>query len=282
MALRHGSLFSGIGMIDYGLELAGFETAWQVEKDLYCRAVLQKHWPDVPKHKDVKDCGQHNLTAVDLISGGFPCIDISGAGLKAGIGTQDAPTSRSGLWYEFHRIIQELRPHWVLIENVSRLVHTADGEKVISQMEGAGYACCPLVLGARVLGAPFERKRAWILCARNDAYSNDDVGAGVGPPDLLPAATRAMEEACQEWLGLEHELASGVGRPNDSAKESESAAYADLMREVYVSPVPVERLKRIGNSAVFIIPALIGSWVAQVKKGKNLREKHDGTQAQAG
>ena len=77
MGVRHGSLFSGIGMIDYGLELANFETAWQVEIDPYCTAVLERHWPGVPRYKDVKECGvgrRHQLERVDLISGGFPCF----------------------------------------------------------------------------------------------------------------------------------------------------------------------------------------------------------------
>ena len=131
MALRHGSLFSGIGMIDFALEAVGFETAWQVEIDIYCRAILKQHWPRVPRYSDVRKCGKHNLGPIDLLSGGFPCTDISGAGLKEGIGPREAPTSRSGLWYEFHRIIEELRPRWVLIENVHRLLHTDDGEEVI-------------------------------------------------------------------------------------------------------------------------------------------------------
>ena len=101
--MRFGSLFAGIGGMDLGLERAGMECAWQVEIDPYCQKVLAKHWPDVQRFGDIKDCGAHNLEPVDLICGGFPCQDISLAGKGAGIEGE-----RSGLWSEYHRIICEL------------------------------------------------------------------------------------------------------------------------------------------------------------------------------
>lgn len=97
MTIRFGSLFSGIGGIDLGLERAGMQCVWQVEIDEFCRKVLTKHWPDVPKFNDVRECGKHNLEQVDLIAGGFPCQDISNAGKRAGIDGK-----QSGLWSEFH------------------------------------------------------------------------------------------------------------------------------------------------------------------------------------
>ncbi|KKN11577.1 hypothetical protein LCGC14_1025270 [marine sediment metagenome] len=115
--MKFGSLFSGIGGMDKGLEDAGMECAWQVEIDDYCQKVLTKHWPDVPKFKDVRDVGRKNLKPVDLICGGFPCQDVSVAGRRAGLGGE-----RSSLWWEFARIIEELRPRWVVIENVPGLL----------------------------------------------------------------------------------------------------------------------------------------------------------------
>jgi len=92
-----GSLFAGIGGWEVGLEWAGLGIAWQVEKDPRCLDVLKKHWPEVPKFTDVRECGKHNLAAVDVIAGGFPCQQISCAGKREGIGTEDSPTDRSGL-----------------------------------------------------------------------------------------------------------------------------------------------------------------------------------------
>jgi site-specific DNA-cytosine methylase len=116
-AFTFGSLFAGIGGMDLGLERAGLTCRWQVEIDPYCRKVLAKHWPDVPKLEDVRDAGAHNLQPVGLIAGGFPCQDISNAGKRAGIDGE-----RSGLWSEYARIIRELRPRYVLVENVSALL----------------------------------------------------------------------------------------------------------------------------------------------------------------
>lgn len=111
-----GSLFSGIGGLELGLERAlGWPVAWQVEQDEFCRRVLAKHWPKTERFTDVKQVGATNLARVDLICGGFPCQDISGAGLGAGI----REGTRSGLWIEFDRIAGELEPEWVVVENVS-------------------------------------------------------------------------------------------------------------------------------------------------------------------
>ena len=263
--LTHGSLFSGVGMIDYGLEKAGFKTIFQVEIDQFCTEVLKKHWPGVPRFKDVKDVGKHNLPAVDILSGGFPCVGVSGAGKRLGIGTPGNPTIHSGLWYEFRRIIGELRPPWVLIENVHRLLHTGDGDTVLGNMEEENYSCWPTVLGTRVFGAPHERKRAWILCRRDDPDRHNDAGAGMEEGDVLPPALRPVEKARQKWMGLERELASGDGGAG-GAPELEAEAYAGIMRDVYGHPDWVDRFKRVGNSAVFIVPALIGSWVVQAEE----------------
>jgi DNA (cytosine-5)-methyltransferase 1 len=80
-----GSLFAGIGGFDLAFEREGYDVAWQVEIDSYCQRVLEKHWPDVPRYDDVRDCGLHNLEPVDVIAGGFPCQDISSAGNMEGL-----------------------------------------------------------------------------------------------------------------------------------------------------------------------------------------------------
>ncbi len=270
MGLRHGSLFSGIGMIDYGLELAGFRTAWQVEIDPYCQAVLRKHWPGVPLYGDVKECGsgrEHELERVDLVSGGFPCTDISIAGHGPGIGTPDSPTKRSGLWYEFHRIVREMRPRWAVIENVARLLHTDDGAGVIFDMEKEGYACWPFLLGSHVIGAPHERRRAWIVCRDNHSHGDCDTGAGVGQGQLPDNLRRAFEEAVEKEHHWKCELAAGDDGTHGPPEEPEPAAYSRGVRRVHDDSHWVDRLRCCGNSVIWFFPAVIGAYIAQAGEG---------------
>jgi DNA (cytosine-5)-methyltransferase 1 len=89
MMMKFGSLFSGIGGMDLGLERAGMECRWQVEIDDYATKVLEKHWPAVPRFRDVREVGKHNLEPVDLIAGGFPCQDISNADPRTRIGLSE-------------------------------------------------------------------------------------------------------------------------------------------------------------------------------------------------
>ena len=101
--VKIGSLFSGIGGLELGLEWAGVgHTVWQVERDPFCRSILARHWPSAARFDDVRTVGAHNLEPVDVICGGFPCQDISYAGKGLGLAGE-----RSGLWYEFARIIGE-------------------------------------------------------------------------------------------------------------------------------------------------------------------------------
>ena len=115
--LTVGSLFSGIGGFDLGLERAGMRVIWQSEIDPYASAVLKKHWPHVPNHGDVRTITADRVERPDVICGGFPCQDISNAGKRAGIDGE-----RSGLWSEFARIIGDLRPGYVIVENVAALL----------------------------------------------------------------------------------------------------------------------------------------------------------------
>ena len=156
--LTFGSLFAGIGGIDLGLERAGLQCRWQVEIDRFCRRVLDKHWPDVPKHQDVRTFppAQGNWS-VDLIAGGFPCQDISDAGQRAGI-----DGDRSGLWEEFARIVRVLRPRYVLVENVAAMLYRGMG-RVLRDMAECGYDAEWQVLSASNFGAPHLRRRVFVL-----------------------------------------------------------------------------------------------------------------------
>lgn len=156
--ITHGSLFSGIGGFSLGFQRAGIQTVWQVEINPFCRQVLQKNFPNVKRHSDVKEVGEHNLETVDVITGGFPCQDISQAGKRAGI----KEGTRSGLWFEYARIIKELRPKYAVIENVSRLLR--DGiERVLTDLAEIGYDAEWECIRASDVGAPHRRERIFIV-----------------------------------------------------------------------------------------------------------------------
>ena len=159
--LTIGSLFSGIGGLELGLEQSGLgPVVWQVELEPTSRAVLAEHWPGVPIYADVHAVGAHNLAPVDLICGGFPCQDISLAGSGKGLAG-----ARSGLWHQFARVIRECRPSWVVIENV------AGGAKrwvdaVADELGQQGYATIPLPISAEAVGAPHRRARIFMVARR--------------------------------------------------------------------------------------------------------------------
>lgn len=168
--LSFGSLFTGIGGMDLGLERAGWECKWQVEIDPYCRQVLAKHWPDVPRFEDVRGVTGDQLEPVDLIAGGFPCQDVSQAG-KRTVGIDGA---RSGLWSEFARIIRVLRPRLVLVENVPGLAVRGLG-RVLGDLAALGYDAEWSCISAADVGAPHLRRRIFLLAAPTplpDAFRN--------------------------------------------------------------------------------------------------------------
>ena len=160
--MKHGSLFSGIGGIDLGFEMAGIETTWTCEIDDWCNELLQKRFPNATHYRDVQKIGKDNLEPVDIISGGFPCQDISTAGKGAGLDGK-----RSGLWFEMWRIICELRPRWVFIENVANLANKG-GSRVLHDLAEAGYDAEWQVISARDVGARHLRKRLWIIAYRQE------------------------------------------------------------------------------------------------------------------
>ena len=166
--MTFGELFAGIGGFSLGLERAGMTCKWQVEIDTYARAVLNKHWPDVRRHDDVRTFPPtHTHTqdfSVDLICGGFPCQDISVAGKGAGLAGE-----RSGLWNDFARIIRAVRPRWVVIENVPALTARGLGT-VLGDLAEIGFDAEWHCIPASAVGAPHRRERMWIVGfrVRND------------------------------------------------------------------------------------------------------------------
>ena len=153
-----GSLFSGIGGFDLGLERAGFTISWQVEIDPYCQRVLAKHWPTVPRYGDICAVDWGTVEPVDVLCGGFPCQDLSFAGKRAGI-----DGARSGLWSEYVRTIRHLRPRLVLVENVPGLLSNAYMGRVLGDLAQSGYDAEWDCIPASAVGAPHRRDRVWIV-----------------------------------------------------------------------------------------------------------------------
>jgi DNA (cytosine-5)-methyltransferase 1 len=183
--MKYGSLFTGICGFDLALSRAGMECSWQVEIDKNCQQVEERHYPNVKRYEDVKAVGKHNLAAVDLICGGFPCQDLSVAGKRAGLAGE-----RSGLWTEFHRIIAELRPQWVVIENVPGLLSSNKGRDFAVILRGlveCGYGVCWRVLDAQYFGVAQRRRRVFIVGSLGDGRAAEvlferEGGAGDTPP----------------------------------------------------------------------------------------------------
>ena len=179
--MKVGSLFSGVGGFDLGLERSGHEIVWQVEYDKQARSILRKHWPDVKIYNDVQQVGGKDgqtgrdvLEEVDLICGGFPCQDLSVAGHRRGL-----DGSKSGLWYEFHRILEECRPQYCLVENVPGLFSSNKGrdmEVLVRGLEELGYQWQYRILDSQHFGVPQRRRRVFIV-----GY----LGEGCAPQVLL-------------------------------------------------------------------------------------------------
>jgi DNA (cytosine-5)-methyltransferase 1 len=229
MQPEFGSLFSGFGGLDLGLERAGWKCAWQVEINKYARRVLNKHWSDVPKFADVRECGERNLTRVTLIAGGFPCQDISEVGYNAGL-----DGSRSGLWREQLRIIDELRPEYALIENVRRL-RSRGLDRVLKELAACGYDAEWETVSACAFGAPHSRERLFIV-----AY----------PASIGRERGRVFESCAQPMEVV------GCG---ESGTWNQRPVASLPIRVAYGLPDRVERLRGIGNA---VVPQ-IGEWIGK-------------------
>ena len=269
--MRVLDLFSGIGGFSLGLERAGMQTVAFCEQNKYCHAVLKKHWPEIPIYDDVRTLTAARLAddgiAVDVICGGFPCQDISIAGKGAGLAG-----ARSGLWWEFHRLISEIRPAWVVIENVSALRHKGLGD-VLRSLAAVGYDAEWHCIPASAVGAPHRRDRIWIV-----AYPNCEQ-----QQSMLSGRGAERGAASAPAGAMDFDVAGG-GR--DSAWSQDVAdtgcvtaqiqtngrfsaiplpqrhtwweTEPDVGRVVDGVPARLDRLKALGNAVVPQIPELIG------------------------
>ena len=157
--VRVGSLFAGIGGFDLAAEHAGMTVVWQSETDPKASAVLDYHWPAVKNYGDIH--GINKPPAVDVLTGGFPCQDYSVAGSRGGLAGD-----RGALWWEYHRLIGELRPAWVVGENVPGLLSSAGGrdfETIVRSLTELGYGVVWAVLDAQYFGVAQRRRRVFIV-----------------------------------------------------------------------------------------------------------------------
>jgi len=149
--------FAGIGGISLGLERAGHECVGHCEIDPYARKVLKKHWPNVPLFGDITKVRPNELPKADLWAGGFPCQDISNAGKRAGI-----RGARSGLFFDWMRLVRMVRPQYLLMENVSALLYRGMGD-VLGELADSGYDAGWDCIPAAAVGAPHRRDRVFIV-----------------------------------------------------------------------------------------------------------------------
>ena len=230
--LTVGSLFSGIGGLDLGLERAGMRVVWQVEIDEWCRKMLAKHWPDVERFGDIKTCGIHNLKPVDLICGGFPCQPVSSAGKRKG----DA--DERWLWPGFARIVCDLEPRWVLAENVPGLLAIDTGRlfgTILRDLAALGYDAEWELLPACAFGAPHIRYRLFIV-----AHANG--------PRLAEWKSIFRDDGTQR---------QAVERSNWWAVEPDVGRVANGV------PARVNRLRGLGNAVVPQVAEWIGKRIVK-------------------
>ena len=222
--ITFGSLFTGIGGMDLGLERAGLRCKWQVEVDEFCRKVLTKHWPNVPKYGDIKEVSGDELERVDILAGGFPCQDVSNAGKRRGIGGE-----RSGLWSEFARLIRALRPRVVIVENVPGLLVRGMGN-VLGDLAACGYDAQWDCVPACAVGAEHIRERVFII-----AYP---------------------KRAGLEGQGIQNIFASD---PPGEDFQVRRLSEPDVVRKRNGIPNYVDRIKGLGNA----VDPRVAQWVGR-------------------
>ena len=232
-----GSLFSGIGGLELGLEWAGFTTAWQCERDDWCRAILERHWPGVRRYSDVHDVDE-SAPRVDLIAGGFPCQPVSTAGKRL------AQADERWLWPQFARIIRILRPRVAVMENVAGLYSRGLGD-VLGDLAALGYDAEWHCIRAADVGAPHRRERVFIVANANSA--------GL--------------QGCWSQHELRKPLpegkVGGVRRPPSASGGTHWVTEPGMGRMADGVPKRVDRLRALGNAVVPQVAEAIGRLIME-------------------
>jgi DNA (cytosine-5)-methyltransferase 1 len=264
----HGSLFSGIGGFDLGFERAGMRTIWQVEIGEFAKQVLHKNFPGLPLHEDIRNCGAHNLERPNIISGGFPCQDLSTSqnGRKSGLAGE-----RSGLFYEAARIIGELRPEWFVLENVSGLLSSGEGKDfdiVIGTMAELGYCVSWRTLDSQHFGVPQHRARVYIVGSFGHEGSVRVLFEGL--PQGQPRPAREAPPQALEPVAVNpyQHGSNGVGVSRvvhtlDSRPDRVVLAPFDRERVGEIAGVPArldaDRTRAVGNA----VTANVAQWLGE-------------------
>ena len=286
-------LFAGIGGFTIGFEKAGFETVAFCEIEPYAQKVLRKNWPEVPIYDDVRTITAERLVSdgirVDVITGGFPCQDISVAGNQSGIEGE-----RSGLWTECARLIGEIRPRYAIFENVTNLLNGERGDwfkRVLWDISALGYDAEWHCIPASELGAHHHRDRIWIICYPRKVLENARYGRRRDAESVVKGRDSPAERKCDtDTLGRSGKNVadtSGNGlqrlRQNGSAEGSvrlrrgkrwnkvknllgSSSGWdiePDVGRVANGIPSRSHRLKCLGNAVVPPIPELIARAISE-------------------
>ena len=240
MKLKVLDLFSGIGGFSLGLEATNyFETVAFCEIDKYCQKILRKHWSDVPIFEDIKKLNGKELPKIDVITGGYPCQPFSVAG------KQKAEQDPRYLWTEYFRLIKELRPTWVIGENVSG--HIKLGlDTVLTNLESEGYSTRTFSISASSVGANHKRERIWIL-----GYSKSKQSCS---KNNSPKQGKASEEKQVKFRG----------NCGGEMWKSNWLFEPDMDRVAHGLPETMDRLKCLGNAVVPYIPFLIGECIGKI------------------
>jgi DNA (cytosine-5)-methyltransferase 1 len=252
--ITFGSLFAGIGGIDLGFERCGMECKWQVEINDHAQKVLAKHWPKVHRERDIRECSARNLDWVDVIAGGFPCQDISYAGQGAGLDGE-----RSGLFFEAIRLVRELQPRAVVLENVAALL-TRGLDRVLGTLAEIGYDAEWHCIPAAYVGAPHRRNRLFVIAYRGSVRM---ARLSLKKISRLPAFS---------WL-------ENVRRVEDLPKRCDLYP-SKLCGSGDGVPARVDRLRGLGNAVVPQVAELVGKMVLQrLRSGKSEIRAHGDCQA---
>lgn len=259
-----GSLFAGIGGLELGLERAGLgPTLWQVEIDAFCRAVLAKHWPNATRYEDVTR--PRNYPYVDLICGGFPCQDVSSLGKKRGLGGE-----RSSLWWHFARVVEQVAPAWVVVENVAsgagRWLH-----HVRHTLHLLGYGTRALGIAAGQMGAPHLRRRIFVVAHAHgiapgeSARSPREQGRRAASPRAHGARRRASDSVRVE-KDLEREGRSGLRGAWNGGRDGRSPVSPIRRVDDGLSRrLDPARKRALGNAVVPQCGELVGQIIQAMK-----------------
>lgn len=262
--LRVLDLFSGIGGFSLGLErTGGFETVAFCEIEEFPRRVLAKHWPDVPCYHDVRELTAARLAAdgitVDVITGGFPCQDLSVAGKGAGLAG-----ARSGLWSEIDRLAGEIRPQFIIVENVANLLAGPSGQpggwfgRVLGDLAERGYDAEWRVISAWLMGFPHGRDRVWIV-----AYPKQERRTGI-----LPHFVSKHEAA--RFGKNQAAIALAASRHLGERARGNIRGESPFLNGDYGLSAVVGGLGAGGNAVVPQIPELIGNAILASIKAESL------------